>query len=58
MTGGFHARSVAAKSASDEFFGTMLMVTDGMVDFGKVPPPALATPRPMAICKLVHFLDS
>jgi len=58
MTGGFHARSVEAKSASNEFFVTMSIVTDGRFDFGKVPPPVLAVPRPLAICSLEHLLAS
>src|SRR5438876_10540610 len=49
ISGGFDARRLAAKSASDAFSGTMSIVTDGMLNFGKVPPPALALPRPIAI---------
>ena len=49
MTGGFEARRRAAKSASEQFFGTMSIVTEDIVDFGKVPPPTLTVPQPIAI---------
>src|SRR6266516_3887433 len=49
MTGGLELRRRPAKSLSEQFFGTMSTAMDDIVDLGKVPPPALTVPRPIAI---------
>src|SRR6266516_1280200 len=49
MTGGWEARSRAAKSASEQFSGAISIVTDDIVDFGKAPPPTFTALPPIAI---------
>ena len=51
MTGGVVLRNREANSWSEHPSGTISIVTDGMTERGKVPPPTLPLPRPTLICK-------
>src|SRR5438477_771777 len=49
ITGGENARSLPAKSLTEERSGTMSSVTDGITDCAKLPPPTFPLPRPTLI---------